>query len=155
MTRYIDFLTPDELRDMGIDGPWPLGRADRVRFHELDALNHANNAAYVAWVETFRVTYAIRYGLAYYAPDAPLLLVKSAEYDYRRPLLLNDDYVVTGRTVSLRRTSFVMDYAVYSDGLAATARAVHVLFEADGTTRRAIPDDIRTRMIEADGAVAE
>ena len=104
MTDFLTQLDRPALEALGIEG-FSYGYADRVRFYELDALNHANNAAYVAWVETFRVTYAIRYGVAYYAPDAPLLVVKSAEYDYLKPLLLNDDYVVTGRTTATSRSS--------------------------------------------------
>ncbi len=156
MTRYIDFIERDELRAMGIPEPWHLGRADRVRFHELDALNHVNNTSYLTWFETFRVDYFGRYRLAYFGDSTPVTVLKTASIDYRRPVLLNEDYVVTGRTVSFRRTSFVMEYAVFAGGeLAATGDGLLVLFEPDGKTRLEIPDDLRRRMIEEDGAVAQ
>ena len=47
-----DFLTPlsiETLRAAGIPDPWTYGQADRVRFYELDALNHVNNTAYLRW----------------------------------------------------------------------------------------------------------
>lgn len=155
MTRYIDFLERDDLRAAGIPEPWTLGRADRVRYHEIDALNHVNNTSYATWFETFRVAYLARYKLAYSGEASPVTVVKRMCLDYRKPLFLDQDYVVTGRTASLRRTSFVMDYAVFTEGeLAATGDALMVLLEADGETRRAIPEDLRRRMIEEDGAVA-
>jgi len=155
MTRYIDLLERDELRAAGIPDPWHLGRADRVRFHELDALNHVNNATYLTWFETFRVAYLIRNRIGYFGPAAPVIVLKTARIDYRRPLLVDEDYVVTGRTTSLRQTSFVMDYAVFTAGeIAASGDALLVLFEADGETRRPLSDEIRRRMIEEDGATA-
>jgi len=156
MTRYIDLLERDELRAAGIPEPWHLGRADRVRFHELDALNHVNNATYLTWFETFRVAYLIRNRIGYHGPDAPVVMLKTARVDYLRPVLIDEDYVVTGRTVSLRRTSFVMHYAVFArGGIAATGEALLVLFDADGETRRPLSEDLRRRMVEEDGAVAE
>ncbi len=156
MTGYIDLLGPDALRARGVPPPWHVGRADRVRFHELDALNHVNNTSYLTWFETFRVDYSIRYGLAYTGEQAPVLVLKSTSIDYLRPMLLHEDYVVTGQTTSFRTTSFVMDYAVFTQGmLAAKGTAIHVLFEPDGVTRRAIPAEVRERMIRDDGALAE
>lgn len=155
MTRYIDLLERDELRAAGIPEPWHLGRADRVRFHELDALNHVNNATYLTWFETFRVAYLIRNRIGYFDSGAPVIVLKTARIDYRRPLLVDEDYIVTGRTVSLRRTSFVMDYAVFTGGeIAASGDAVLVLLDADGETRRPLSDEMRRRMIEEDGATA-
>ena len=37
--------------------------ADRVRFGELDALNHVNNVVYLRWYETLRVLYLEAYGI--------------------------------------------------------------------------------------------
>ena len=156
MTGYIDLLGPEALRQHGVPAPWHLGRADRVRFHELDALNHVNNTSYLTWFETFRVDYSIRYGLAYDSAEAPVLVLKSSSIDYLRPMLLHEDYIVTGRTTRFRTTSFVMDYAVFTNGvMAATGNAIHVLFEPDGVTRRAIPEAVRAQMIRDDGAVAD
>ncbi len=153
MTRYIDLIDRDALRAMGIPEPWHLGRADRVRFHELDALNHVNNTSYLTWFETFRVAYFSEYRLAYFGEQTPVTVLKSAGIDYRKPLHLNDDYVVVGRTRSFRNTSFVMDYAVFAEGeVAATGEALLVLFEPDGETRLAIPEGLRQRMIDEDGA---
>ena len=42
----------------GIDPVQPLAMADRVRFSELDVLNHVNNAVYMEWFERLRVRYS-------------------------------------------------------------------------------------------------
>ena len=49
----IDFpyLDKPALEKLGITG-WSFGMRDRVRFSELDPLNHVNNAAYLSWFET-------------------------------------------------------------------------------------------------------
>lgn len=48
---------------LGITPPAPLAMADRVRFSELDALNHVNNAVYMSWFERLRVRYTQDWGV--------------------------------------------------------------------------------------------
>ncbi len=67
---YLTPLSPDQQRAIGVTEPWPLALADRVRFAELDPLNHVNNVAYLIWFETARVTYFKRVGISTYADNA-------------------------------------------------------------------------------------
>ncbi|MFQ6552383.1 acyl-CoA thioesterase [Aestuariibius insulae] len=151
----IPYLTPlDEpaLRALGIPEPWRYGRADRTRFGELDALAHINNTAYLRWLETFRIHYFRDYGISNYGPDDPRIVLRRVEADYLAEMLLEEDYVVTGRTRAMRRTSFTMDYAIFSGGtLRCTSSAVLVLLEQDGT-KRPLSDEIRQTLITRDGA---
>ncbi len=148
-------LGPDELRDAGIPAPWAFGMADRVRFHELDGLNHVNNAMYLSWFETLRVHYCSDYGLTQYRPEDPMLILKSVTCEYHAPMFLSDPYIVTARCQSFRRTSFVKEYAVWSGGgLKTTGTAVIVMTEQDGTTKWPLPDQIKSVFQARDGAVA-
>ncbi len=151
----IPYLTPlneAALRSFGIPAPWSYGRADRTRFGELDALAHINNTAYLRWLETFRIHYFRDYGISSYGPDDPRIVLRRIEADYLAEMLLEEDYIVTGRTREIRTTSFTMDYAIFSGGtLRCTSSAVLVLLEADGTKRPLSPD-IRQTLIARDGA---
>ena len=52
---YLVPLGPDALAAQGIPPHWRFGMADRVRFTEIDALNHANHTTYLRWFEMLRV----------------------------------------------------------------------------------------------------
>ena len=136
----------------GITG-WPYGLADRVRFYELDALNHVNNVAFLRWFESIRVSYVQDYGLSRYKPEDPQLVVRRQCADYLAPMLQNESYIVTARTRLIKASSLLMDYAVYSGGvLKAEGDAVIISVEQDGKTRRTHNAEARARIIAEDGA---
>ncbi|MDJ0994169.1 MAG: thioesterase family protein [Dinoroseobacter sp.] len=146
-------LGPDALRAAGVPDPWNYGMADRVRFHEIDALNHVNNAVCFSWFENLRVHYLRDYGIYHYTPDDPMLVMRAVGASYHAPLFLKQDYIVTARTREFGRTSFTMDYGVFADGkLAIEGHAVIVLVEQDGTTGFPLTDEMRTIMAARDGA---
>ena len=76
MTPYLTPLGPDDLRAEGVPAPWTYGVKDRVRFGEIDALEHVNNTAYLRWFEQFRTLYFRDYGISDYGPDAPVLVLR-------------------------------------------------------------------------------
>ncbi len=157
MTDYLKPLDAKALEALSITG-WPYGYADRVRFHELDALNHVNNAVFVRWFETIRVQYLQDYGLTEYSlTDAdPTLVVRAQTTDYLAPMLHNESKVLTARTRLLKPTSFIMDYGVFVDGTErATGSAVMVSLESDGKTRRAHKPAALRRIIERDAPETE
>ena len=136
MTDYINELDVSALEAQGITG-WPYGMADQVRFHELDALAHVNNVAYLRWFETLRVRYIQAYGMTSYTPDDPQLVVRAQSADYLAPMFQDEHYVVTTRARLLKTSSLIMDYAVFSGGvIKATGDAVIISLEQDGKTRR-------------------
>ncbi|PWJ21011.1 acyl-CoA thioesterase [Jannaschia seohaensis] len=147
-------LTGEALRGAGVPAPFRLGQADRVRFRELDVLDHVNNAVYLSWFETFRIDYFRHFQIGdYTTPGArPVFVLKGVSVDYRAPLYLEDVYVVAGRVRAYRRTSFTMEYGVWRDGrLCATSEAVICLMEADFTTKKPLPEST-LEVFRADGA---
>ena len=117
------FLTPlplETLRAAGVPAPFRFGMADRVRFGELDVLGHVNNAAYLAWFENFRIHYFRDYGVADYSGAPPRIVLRSVGLEFLSEVLLNQTYIVTGRTVSYRTTSFAMEYGVWINGRLTT-----------------------------------
>jgi acyl-CoA thioester hydrolase len=153
MTTYLTPLSADDLRRSGVPAPWAFGQADRVRFYELDALNHVNNTAYLRWFETLRVLYMMDYGLTGYGPEDPNFVVRSLACDYLAPMFLNDDYVVAARCESFRTTSFRKEYSVWRDGrLCATGSAVVVMTDRTGERKQPLTDAQRETFVIRDGA---
>ncbi len=145
-------LETEALRAIGIPVPWSFGVADRNRFSELDPLGHINNAAYLGWFESFRIHYMKAYGIPLFGDSAVMLVLRQVQVDYLKEMKLSEDYVVTGRTTKLRTTSFQMEYAVWAAGsLRTTSNAIIVMLNEDGK-KCAIPDDLRARFKERDGA---
>lgn len=152
------FLTPlyaDELSAAGIPPEWRIGMADRVRFSELDALNHVNHTAYLRWFESFRLHYCRAYGISDYTDASPELVLKSVEVTYHAPMFLNESYIVVGRTSRFRTTSFRMDYAVFAPDLRVAGAALIVLLKRDGSGRFPLTEAMLQAMAERDGAAAD
>lgn len=149
------FLDAAALRARDIPAPWTVGMADTVRFGELDILGHVNNTAYLQWFETFRVSYFQAYGIAdYLAGEVPRIVLRQVGVDFLAEMKLGDSYTVTGRTVEMRRTSFRMEYGVWSGGtLRATGWAIIVTLD-DGGTKTPLSEAMRATFTDRDGAVA-
>ena len=152
------FLTALDRATLAADGlpDFAFGYRDRVRFHELDALNHVNNVVFLRWFETLRVEYVRRYGFSGYGTDDPMLVVRRVSADYLKPMFQNEIYTIAARTVTIRPSTFIMHYAVAVDGeVRATGDAVVVSLEQDGKTRRPHRPSAVDAAVTQDGAVRE
>ncbi|MGR3513775.1 MAG: acyl-CoA thioesterase [Paracoccaceae bacterium] len=156
MTDYLAPLDRSALTALGVDG-FAYGYADRVRFHELDALNHVNNTVFLRWFETIRVRYLVDYGLSSYAAaDDPQLVVRRVTADYLSPVLMGQDYVVTARTTLVKPSSFLMEYGLFVETrLVATGEAVVVSLSPDGAARQQHRPAAIEAMVTRDGAQTE
>ncbi|MEM0935024.1 MAG: acyl-CoA thioesterase [Pseudomonadota bacterium] len=150
---YLTPLTRAQLDAAGVPEVWPFGLADRVRFAEIDALDHVNHTAYLRWFESLRVLYMRERGISPYDGTGPLIVLKSVHMEYRREMFLGEDYVVTARTVEVRRASLEMRYATFAPDLRAEGSAVIVLMARDGSGKHALSETQRTRLVDLDGAV--
>ncbi len=154
MTILHASLDAEDLNAMGIQG-WPFGWQDRVRFSELDPLNHVNNASYLSWFEMARIGYLVSYGLTSMGdrPDDPQIVVRRQVVDYLAPVLFGERYVVTMRTTLVKPSSLVMEYGVHVSGaVRATAQTVVVGLTPDGAARQQWRAEAVRRMIARDGA---
>lgn len=153
MTAFLTTLIGEGLRDAGIPAPWTYGMADRVRFGELDALNHVNNVVYLRWYETLRVQYLEDYGLYDDAGPDPKFVIKAVSLDYRAEVHRGAAYINTARTVEMRKTSFTMHYATFVAGQITTTGTAVVVLLNDDNSKRALSDAMRQKFITRDGAV--
>lgn len=150
-------LDAETQRAHGLAPTQPLAMADRVRFSEIDALNHVNNVAYMSWFERMRIRYMQDWGISTYNSAAnPRIVIRSGQIHYRQEMVLDEDYIATCGCTLWRNTSFSLRQQVWSGStLRTTFDCVIVLLTPDGSGKYAIPDAVKTRFADVDGAQEE
>jgi acyl-CoA thioester hydrolase len=124
----------------------------QVRFRDLDAFGHVNNAVYATYCETARTTYLQR------AVGVDLstvgLVVAHLSVDFRAPIDDTEAVTVGLDVTSLGRTSFTIGYDLrVGDDLVATAETVQVAVDPETRSSRPVPDEWRrTLAAHADDA---
>ncbi|MDZ5813073.1 MAG: acyl-CoA thioesterase [Halorubrum sp.] len=117
-----------------------------VRFRDIDALGHVNNAVYATYIEQARTRY-FRDVLEMDISQSSSVLASIA-IDFRRPIELSDgDVTVTVELAELGRSSATMAHEVrVGDAVAATAEATIVSLDPDTGEPTPIPEDHRAAM---------
>jgi len=109
-----------------------------VRYRDIDANGHVNNAVYATYLETARAAlFAEHLDIA--LTDAPTVLV-SLQIDYHAPITLGHRVTVTCAVERVGRTSIPMTYTIRAGGAdCATATTVQVVIDADGGAATPVP----------------
>ncbi|NNK17367.1 MAG: acyl-CoA thioesterase [Sulfitobacter sp.] len=142
----------------GIDPVQPLAMADKVRFSELDVLNHVNNAVYMEWFERLRIRYCQDWGISDYSKeqDNPRIVIRSGTIHYRQEMRMDEDYIVTCACTAFRTSSYSLAQQLWSGGiLRATFDCVMVHLEPDGSAKRPLSETLRARFLSVDRAEQE
>lgn len=119
-----------------------------VRFADLDAYGHVNNAIYFTYLETARIK-LFRERFASMLESGLLFLVVEANCRYLKPIELKDRVFIDLSTEELGRSSFTLDYLLH-DGQGkefAKARTVMVCYDAQAGRTVRVPEDMRQAMI--------
>lgn len=120
----------------------------QVRYADVDAMNHVNNAVYVTYLELARMRlWQERFDFAGRAADVPFIVARVA-VDYRRPIDLLDAVEVAVAVASVGRSSFTLAYRIEANGrLAAEAESVQVHYDYAAGRPLPIPDEMRRRLL--------
>lgn len=112
-----------------------------VRWRDLDALGHVNNAVYFTYLEQARMHYLRELGLGFRGPADVGIILAEATCTYLAPLSLGERVTIRVRVSQLRNSSFVFEYRIEGeDGrLAATARSVQVCYDYQARQKVPIP----------------
>lgn len=88
----------------------------QIRWADIDALNHVNNAVYLSYFEQARIDY-FREAVNWNWEEVGMILAKSC-IDYHKPLLARDQAEVWLRVSKLGNKSFEMENKVvrYNNG---------------------------------------
>jgi acyl-CoA thioester hydrolase len=120
----------------------------QVRWRDLDAFSHVNNAVFVTYLEVARAElWKDRFG-GTEAGDIPFVIAR-VEMDYRRPIGLYEQVEVGLRVCEVAGASFELEYRIEADGaLAAQARTVQVCIRPESGRPVRVPDQLRQGLAE-------
>jgi acyl-CoA thioester hydrolase len=130
-----------------------------VRFRDLDAFGHVNNAVIMTYIETARLRYLVDLDLR--APrtgwnDIPFILAR-LECDFKKPIFYGQKVEVGSRVVELKNSSLRIENRVEADGEVA-AESFGVVVHYDYATARSQPisPEMRAKIetFERDGGVS-
>ena len=125
-----------------MDG-FPFVHRDSVRFRDVDAFGHVNNAVYATYLEDARNAYLYELGLVRSIADIKMILARQ-EIDFRAQVDVGEEIEVGVRPARFGTKSFDLEYEIHAGGrLAATAKSVIVAFDYDANASIPIPDDWR------------
>jgi len=110
----------------------------QVRWRDIDAKNHVNNATIVTYLETARTElWRQRFGGGI---DIPFVVAR-VEVDFRRQLTIDDDVRIGLWVEDLKGVSYVFAYRIEADGEhAAEARTVMAHIGPKGKPTRIEPE---------------
>jgi acyl-CoA thioester hydrolase len=128
-----------------MDG-FPFSCPIQVRWCDLDAFGHVNNATFASYLEMARTEVWTKLFGSREALGIPFF-VKQLEIDYKIPIGLDGEVRVWLRVGQIRGASFVFEYVVEAGGEIA-AEAMTLLACVDNRTGRParIDADVRTTL---------
>lgn len=121
----------------------------QVRFRDIDAFGHVNNAVFFTYVELAR----IRYLLDVLEPAQPFdrmpLILARVEVDFRSPIFFGEEVSVESRVDRIGRSSFDMRHRMTAgddERLVGDVHTVLVTYDYAATKPMPVPDDWRTKI---------
>jgi acyl-CoA thioester hydrolase len=98
---------------------------ESVRFRDVDAMGHVNNAVFLTYLEEARIAYLLKFGA-----EVESMILARVEIDFRAPLRMGDEIEIGVRPSNVGTKSFGLEYEVRSgETLAAEAKTVIVSFD--------------------------
>ncbi len=124
-----------------------------IRFRDLDALGHVNNAVYLTYFEIVRTRYWKRlFGLPP-ADDWGFVMVRT-ECNYRSPALLGETITIATRVSALKNSSFTFEYRLTehrTGRLIADGLSVQACYDMKSGRTVRIPEAMRQEIKEFEG----
>ena len=120
-----------------------------VRFADLDAMGHVNNARYLTYIEQGRILYAQEvYSLKFGDWAEMGMILAKITVDFRLPLSFGDEITVFTRCSRLGHKSFDLSSVILTaeNAVAATGEATMVGFDYHTNQTVAVPDTWRQQI---------
>jgi acyl-CoA thioester hydrolase len=124
-----------------------------VRWSDMDALGHVNNAVYLTYLEQARIAYTRELGLrAAPGDDGIGLILARVALDYKQPIVYPDAVKVFTRIIRLGRSSFDSEQIIMRQGNADSAIAAQgiltgVVFDYQARQPIAMPEAWRESIL--------
>jgi acyl-CoA thioester hydrolase len=112
---------------------------ETVRFRDLDALGHVNNAVYLTYLEQARVAF-LRPGGA----EISSMILARVEIDFRAQVGLGETVEIAVTPTRVGNKSFELSYEVkVGERLVAEAKSVLVAYDYEREESKPLPDSWR------------
>lgn len=117
-----------------------------IRFADIDALGHVNNAVFLSYIEVARIAFrAERIGPV--RVDQIDFVLARVEIDFRRPVVLTDTLHCDVWVETFGRTSFTFAYTLaVGETVVAEARSVQVFVDLATGRPKPVPEEFRRAM---------
>lgn len=124
-----------------------------VRFADIDAMGHVNNAVYLSYFEQARIAwFADLIGGTWNLETDGIVLARN-EIDYLEPVLLSDKVRIQTSCIKVGGSSLVLAYEVYrlplgaiKERMCTRGQSVLVCFDYTSGTKREVPLVWRERL---------
>ena len=115
-----------------------------VRFRDLDAMGHVNNAVFFTYFEQGRLDFFMKASSEDTFPGFDFILAHiSCDY---KPITIDDRLVLQMRVGNIGSKSFAFDYTIVNrsgaDALYATGKSVQVCYDYQKEVTMSVPDDL-------------
>ncbi|HEY8843661.1 MAG TPA: thioesterase family protein [Gaiellaceae bacterium] len=117
-----------------------------VRFGDLDALGHVNNAVFLTYIESARVAFLLDAGAVTSLEDMSIIVAR-IEIDFRAPIRFGGEVEIAVRASRFGDKSFDLEYVLRVEGqVVAEAKSVLVGYDYAKRESVAIPDEWREKL---------
>jgi acyl-CoA thioester hydrolase len=115
---------------------------ETVRFRDLDALGHMNNAVYATFTEQARLAFLGQYGA-----KVTNMILAHLEIDFRSPVELGETVEIEVASTRVGTKSFDLAYTLrVGDRLVAEAKSVLVAYDYATASPVEIPEEWKERL---------
>lgn len=129
----------------------------QIRWGDMDALGHVNNARYFTFSESARLAYRDDNFPRDALPESQDLILARTTCDFVEQLKYPDDLDAGCRIAKLGRSSLVFEVGMFRknhDALVAVTEAVTVWFDYDKQQTTPIPDSLRAALLAYEPTLA-
>jgi len=130
--------------------PFKFSTQIEVRFRDVDALGHVNNAVYLTYFEIVR----FHYWRKLFGNDAfrrHSFVVVRAECNYRAPAYSGEVLRVFAKVSEMRRSSFTFEYEIVESQtrrIVVDGATVQACFDPKEQKAKPIPQDLRDSILK-------
>lgn len=127
----------------------------QIRWNDLDALGHVNNAVYITYFEAARGHYMLE-ACPGWSWNKDMFLIANVNVDYLKELFLaSEDVRVHMKTTKLGNKSFELEYVLSSKKgderiIHATGKTTQVMFDLKERRSTTITDEVRRALSHYD-----
>lgn len=122
-----------------------------IRFSDIDAFGHVNNAVYFTYFEMARVAYLAQVGVVQDEFPNPFFIIAEATCQFKAPVRLQTRLLARVRLSRMGNASFDFEYQLVdaaTDQIMAQGRTVQVVFDYQAGRSVPLPAAWRAAMQE-------